>query len=550
MRRTAKRLRSENPVVQLAALHRCAADFHFLVEGPCLRPLLEAVRDLAGHGKPTTPSTPTALGGSGISGRAPVPVTGNKPNQAPPQGGPPGSANQGRGRMPRDEYNYGPNLVAALRTLVAFMKDDKQAIPEGVLERAGESALDGQAAEDSVVDKKRRLAASATAVGEATAGEEAPGATGGSESGSVGGGGSLNGDAAEAREEEERLEQERLEELERLHRKKVLKRAKLIAKEMQRKKTAFESSDLVLLLASPRSNVADASLMLFESLTTALRDLDELGGDASTALPAQPSVASHFAAGSVELENADSTSRPGTANNNKPVQSDKSLTRPSLASPRSQRGTGNQSVAPSGYGPSIIRSVTPSRAAEAAKGALLRMLTNKGNPAAAVAALLPRVCDWRDAASEQASRRAEIEERIAGIEANSKAAAAAAKTAAEAVKEVASRCEEVKDPGGKLKASAKGNKPPKFKPIPPELSEELAECESKAEELAEVAHEALEAFEQAKEELGGGSGEGEGEEAAASWKNDAILGQSELEPLVTRALSMTKFLWEEVRVTV
>ena len=180
------------------------------------------------------------------------------------------------------------------------------------------------------------------------------------------------------------------------------------------------------------------------------------------------------------------------------------------------------------------------------------MLANKGNPAAAVAALLPRVRDWREAASEQAARRAEIEARIAGIEANSKAAAAAAKTAAEVVKEVASRCEEAKDPGGKLKASAKGNKPPKFKPIPPELSEELAECESKAEELADVAQEALEAFEQAKAEIGSGSGEDNGaeggEEAAASWKNDAILGQSELEPLVTRALSMMKFLWEEVKV--
>ena len=566
MRRTAKRLRSENPVVQLAALHRCAADFHFLVEGPCLRPLLEAVRDLAGHGKPTTPSTPTAIGGSGgFNGRAPVPAAATeskKPN-------PPGSANQGRGRMPRDEYNYGPNLVAALRTLVAFMKDNKQDIPEGILERAGESALDGQAADDSVVDKKRRLAPSATAVKGATADEDAPGATtndedapfdengaeaaaaaGGSQSGSVGGGTSLNGDAAEAREEEERLEQERLEELERVHRKKVLKRAKLIAKEMQRKKTMFESSDLVLLLASPRSNVADASLMLFESLTTALRDLDELGGDASTAFPAQPSMVSQFAAGSVDLENTES-SRPGTANG-KPVQSDKSLARQSIASPRSLRGGGNQSVAPSGYGPSVIRSVTPSRAAEAAKGALLRMLANKGNPAAAVAALLPRVRDWREAASEQAARRAEIEARIAGIEANSKAAAAAAKTAAEVVKEVASRCEEAKDPGGKLKASAKGNKPPKFKPIPPELSEELAECESKAEELADVAQEALEAFEQAKAEIGSGSGEDNGaeggEEAAASWKNDAILGQSELEPLVTRALSMMKFLWEEVKV--
>ena len=60
MRRTAKRLRSDSTAVQLAAINRCAADYHYLAEGPCLRPLLEAVRELAGHGRaPSGPSTPS-----------------------------------------------------------------------------------------------------------------------------------------------------------------------------------------------------------------------------------------------------------------------------------------------------------------------------------------------------------------------------------------------------------------------------------------------------------------------------------------------------------
>jgi hypothetical protein len=133
MRRTAKRLRSENPAVQLAAIHRCANEFHNLTEGPCLRPLLECIRDLAGHGRPSTPATlnqPSVPGLSAIS-----------------------RASSAKGRVERDEHGYGPNLRIALQALICFMEDTPLPIPEGVLETAGESALDGQQEEHAIRSK-------------------------------------------------------------------------------------------------------------------------------------------------------------------------------------------------------------------------------------------------------------------------------------------------------------------------------------------------------------------------------------------------------------
>jgi chromosome segregation ATPase len=159
-----------------------------------------------------------------------------------------------------------------------------------------------------------------------------------------------------------------------------------------------------------------------------------------------------------------------------------------------------------------------------------------------VATLLPRVAAWRAAAAAQAERRREIQERIAEIEAGAAAAQAAAAEAAAALAEVTARCAEAKDPGGKLLAATKGGKAPKYKPLPQELAEELADCDAKSEELADAAHEATAAFDQALADLGSGSGVA----AAASWANDAALGAAELATLVARALRVVKFLWDEV----
>ncbi len=153
MRRTAKRLRSDNPVVQLAAIHRCAADFKFLTEGPCLRPLLEAIRDLGGtaahvrpgspgSSKPTTapashalppPASPASMsvlrvGMKSLSG--PAAVSGGSGNVEEGEGDGEGNKVSRRNRMPRDAYGYAPNLVVALRAVGAFMRDEPMPIPE------------------------------------------------------------------------------------------------------------------------------------------------------------------------------------------------------------------------------------------------------------------------------------------------------------------------------------------------------------------------------------------------------------------------------------
>lgn len=303
MRRTAKRLRSDNPAVQLAAIHRCASEFHNLIEGPCLRPLLECIRDLAGHGRPSTPAAPNQPSAPGLAALS--------------------RASSAKPRFERDEYGYGANLLIALQALISFMEDSALTIPEGVLEAAGESALDGQQEEHMIRVSK-------------------PSQDSSDEKNATAGGGGLA--SAAAVEEEKKVAGTVADAA--LNKIKT-KRATLIAKEMQRKKTSFESTDLLVLMMSPLCSVSSAALWIYESLYEALVGEEQ------------------------EIDHGYGESLEGEGMN------DEASTAPTMISGR----TGITGFSTMG--------------GDASKSGLLRMLVTKGNPAAGLSNVIPKLGAWR-----------------------------------------------------------------------------------------------------------------------------------------------------------
>jgi len=452
MRRTAKRLRNDNHVVQLAAIHRCANEFHFLIEGPCLRPLLECIRDLAGHGRPSTPSAPNLPAKAGLASIS-------KPSTA-------------KGKFERDNIGYGLNLLVALQALISFLEDKPLEIPEGVLEAAGESSLDGQQEEHMIRIAKPPSEAEEKKRDSVLAGTD----------------GSNEGAVVIDPEEEIRLAEIAAEAA--LNKIKT-KRASLIAKEMQRKKTMFESTDLLVLMMSPLCSVSSAALTIFEAL------YDALAGE--------------------ELEMIENAAHHGLEEHNNAMgeeSNDEASAAPTQISTSNRTGvTGVSTVGGGGV--------------DASRNGMMRMLVTKGNPAAAISNVIPKLNTWRLVAEQASNRKAELAERMAAVaEASSKASAETA-VVTEAADAVRARC-----------AEARGNKKRK-KALPPELADELAvaeQAEETAMNAAEIAANKLSSAEEELIKLG---------TEVKSYKNDCAVSVDDVVSSTARVLRIVKFLYEE-----
>lgn len=160
---------------------------------------------------------------------------------------------------------HGENLTIALHALIHFIKDDPMPIPDGVLEVAGESPMDGKLADDptSLVDKRRpraggrKTTAAAASAGDggadaaATAATEAEGSTAPTEVDVQGGGDQERDERIDDANEVLGFDNEEATEVDIAAAKLRTKRAKLVSKEFQRRKTAIEVEDLISLIQSP-----------------------------------------------------------------------------------------------------------------------------------------------------------------------------------------------------------------------------------------------------------------------------------------------------------
>jgi hypothetical protein len=179
---------------------------------------------------------------------------------------------------------HGENLTTALKALISFMKDDPMQIPPGVLEAAGESPMDGEQPEDrsNLIDNRRGKqrcggagecpilsgpldtedGAMETATGEAPTkmmglddsayqgdAEDGASTTAASKYEIVDENGVLSFDDEEAIEVDVVAAKTRT------------KRAILISKELQRRKTSIDVDDLIALVQSPLCAVVRRTIM-------------------------------------------------------------------------------------------------------------------------------------------------------------------------------------------------------------------------------------------------------------------------------------------------
>lgn len=124
--------------------------------------------------------------------------------------------------------------------------------------------------------------------------------------------------------------------------------------------------------------------------------------------------------------------------------------------------------------------VGASRVVDGGRGALLLMLTSKGNPTCALAVVIPNCRNWREEAVGMEARKKKLVVKIEESKALLHSALANAAIAKTALEEVRERCEAARE--------NKKNKKRK-KPLPPELKEELEVAEAfEAEKLDSVDH--------------------------------------------------------------